>query len=272
MTANPQVLRSSAWYRALGVDLYDGLYAWRLWTMLGWNDILQRYRRSYLGPFWMTISMGALVAALGSIYSHLFHVEIETYLPYLTLGFVAWNMISTSLKESCQAFRKRADLMKQIKVPFSTYVLRVVWGNLIVLAHTAIIFIPISLYFGQWPKPVALLAIPGLVLLSLNLVWIGLVLAVLDTRFPDVSLMVETVLQIAVFMTPIMWPVSALGERAFVADINPFHHLIEVVRAPLLGDTAAALSWIVVVAMVVMGALLAVLLFRRVEQRLVYWL
>jgi lipopolysaccharide transport system permease protein len=157
-------------------------------------------------------------------------------------------------------------------VPFSLHVLRVVWANFIVLLHTIIIIVPIWLYFGHWPGLMALMAIPGVVIIGLNLVWVGLVLAVLNTRFRDVVQMVETLLQIAVFATPIMWPVSALGERTFIADINPIYHLIELVRAPLLGQAPEALSWIVAIAVAAVGCLLAALLLRRVEQRIVYWL
>jgi ABC-type polysaccharide/polyol phosphate export permease len=255
-----------------GRDIYDGLLDWRLWSVLGWNDIRRRYRRSYLGPFWITISMSLLVAALGFLYSHIFDTDIETYLPYLALGFILWAFISTCVKESCPIFAVHGNLIKQIRIPFSVHLLRSIWANFIVLLHTIIIIIPIDLYFGHWPGSVALLAVPGILLIGLNLLWIGICLAVLNTRFRDVGQMVDTVLQIAVFATPIMWPVSALRERGYIADVNPIYHLIELVRAPLMGGAPATLSWIVALVGAAAGLLLAAMLLRRTERHIVYWL
>src|SRR5262249_42904885 len=118
----------------------------------------------------------------------------------------------------------------------------------------------------------ALMAIPGVVLIGLNLVWAGMIFAVLNTRFRDVSQIVETVLQIAVFATPIMWPVEALGERRFIADANPMYHLIELVRAPLLGEAPSLLNWLVALGVAAAGLLIVALLLRRVDRRIVYWL
>src|SRR5262249_38991878 len=82
-------------------DLVGGLRRWELWGTLGWRDIRQRYRRSTLGPFWLTISMGVMVAALGLVYAELFGHTLADYLPQLALGLIVWSFISTPIVDGC---------------------------------------------------------------------------------------------------------------------------------------------------------------------------
>ncbi len=253
-------------------DFHAGICAWRLWTMLGWNDIRQRYRRSVLGPFWITLSMGAFILLLGVIYARIFHIDVKTYFPFLTLGYVTWGFIAQTTNESCGAFQEGERIIKQIKLPYSVFVLRVVWRNFIILLHTVVIFVPIAIVFAVKPHLVALLALPGIALIYVNQVWVALVLAIICTRFRDVVQIVVTAVQIALFATPIMWPVNTLGEATYIANVNPLYHLIELVRAPLLGNAPQALSWFVASGMAVIGLLGASLLLRRKARRIVFWL
>ena len=271
--------QTSRWQRRVGGqkdnlidDIRGAIVAWPLWITLGGNDIRQRYRRSVLGPIWITLSMGLVVGTMGILYSQVFHMDIHTYLPFLTLGFVIWGFISTTVNESCLAFRENESIIKQIKVPYSVHMMRVMWRNVIVFLHTAIIFIPVALLFGIAPGLVGLLAVPGFILLFFNSMWLGLIVAILSTRFHDVPLIVVNVLQLLFFATPILWPANNLGKNTLVADVNPVYHLIELVRGPLLGQTPALLSWIVAVALLVAGWLGATALYGRVSRRIVYWL
>jgi ABC-type polysaccharide/polyol phosphate export permease len=257
---------------SFGRDLYQGIVAWPIWSAVGWNDIRQRYRRSVLGPLWITLSMGVLVGSLGLIYSQVFHTDIKTYLPFLCLGFVIWGFISSSATECCTAFLESEAIIKQIKLPFSVYILRVLWRNFIVFLHTIIIFIPVALIFGERPSAVMLLALPGLLLVYLNILWLGFVLVILGTRFRDVSLIVTNLLQFAFFGTPILWPAGTLGDHPILAEANPLYHLIEIVRAPLLGEAPRGISWCVSLGSIIVGSLAAMALFRRTSRRIAYWL
>ena len=256
----------------LGRDLFEGLRDWRLWTMLGWEDIRQRYRRSVIGPFWITLSMGTLIALLGVIYSRIFHADIRVYLPFFAAGYIIWGFISTCINESCGAFQEGERIIKQVKWPFSVYVLRVLWRNFIIFLHTIVLMVPIALIFGLRPQLPILLVVPGLLLLCANQIWLGLTLAILSSRFRDVVQIVQTIVTIMMFGTPILWPVSTLGDLTWVAEVNPVYHFIEIVRAPILGEVPSMLSWVYASVTVVVGSLCAILLFRRVSRRIVYWL
>jgi ABC-type polysaccharide/polyol phosphate export permease len=255
-----------------GADFVYGLLAWRLWTMLGWNDIRLRYRRSVIGPFWMTLSMAVFIVTLGLLYSEIFHMEVRTYLPYIAVGLITWGFVSTSINECCSCFFENESVIRQVRVPFSAFVLRTIWRNFIVLLHTIVLIIPIWIFFGLKPPLTVLFILPGFLLVYANQMWMGMVAAVLSTRFRDVPLIIQTALQIVIFATPIMWPVSSLGKHSIIAYVNPFYHLIELVRAPLLGEVPSPLSWIVAILMALLGTCLAMALLVRASRRIVYWL
>src|ERR1700724_4653594 len=156
-------------------EIVAGFRAWPVWVIMGWDDIRQRYRRSVIGPFWITLSMSVFILVLGVIYSRIFHTELQSYLPYLTVGFIVWGFISAAANDSCIAFTDANRIIKQIKLPYSVYVLRVVWRNFIIFLHTIVIYIPIAIVFNIKPNWPMLLAIPGLILVCVNLIWLSTV-------------------------------------------------------------------------------------------------
>jgi ABC-type polysaccharide/polyol phosphate export permease len=253
-------------------DVVAGFKGWRLWTMLGWNDIVQRYRRSTLGPLWITLSMAIFIVVLGIIYSRIFKVDIAAYLPYVAMGVIVWGFVSGTTAECCGTFIDNGAIIKQISLPFTLYVLRCVWRNIIILLHSVVLIVPIAVIFRLHVSWSDLLVLPGVLLVFVNQIWVGIVVAVLSTRYRDVAQLIATTIQIAVFATPIMWPVSSLGDARFIADVNPLYHLIEIVRAPLLGAAPPVLSWVMTVGLCAVGYLLAISLLTRGSRRIVYWL
>src|SRR3954469_22519358 len=126
-------------------DIRDGILLWPLWGRLGWNDILQRYRRSMLGPFWMTASMAVMVGSLGVLYGELFGIPLDNFLPYLCVGILVWNFIASFLLEGGALFSGAESYIKQVSLPFSVYVFRSCWSKFIIFAHNAVIYFAILL-------------------------------------------------------------------------------------------------------------------------------
>jgi ABC-2 type transport system permease protein/lipopolysaccharide transport system permease protein len=252
-------------------DFAAGMALWRLWLMLGWNDILQRYRRSLLGPFWLTASMAVMVISLGFVYSHLFNTPINDFLPYLCVGLLVWSFLSSFLIEGGVLFTGSESYIKQVRLPFSVYVLRSVWSKTVVFAHNFVIYLGVLVYFEFWPGSNALLVIPGLFLVILNGAMASLLIGMISTRFRDVPQLIASVVQIVFFITPIMWKADLLKDRIYIATLNPFFQLIEVVRGPLLGTIPPVKCYIAVLIITVVNATVTGVFFARFRGRISYW-
>lgn len=254
-------------------DLLEGGRRWRLWSKLGWHDIRKRYRRSVLGPFWLTLSMAAMVASLGLIYGTLFRLDLQDYLPFLAVGLATWTFISSFLNEGCTSFIDLEPLIKNVRIPMSLHILRVLWRNLIIYAHNIVIFAVVALIFGVWPGVMGiLLALAGLGLLLVSAVWIMLLCGMICTRFRDVPPIVASVIQLLFFITPVMWKPELLGDRRYLMVLNPFYHMIEIIRAPLLGQLPHWQNWAVALLFAAAGWAFTFAFFARFRKRIAYWL
>lgn len=258
--------------RLAAQDIWGGLSNVQLWSMIGWRDIKQRYRRSTLGPFWVTLSMAFMVTGLGLVYGTLFKMDLHTYLPFLCLGLILWEFISKSILEGATSFLMLEGLIKQIRLPLTTHILSTIWRNVIVLAHNSVIFIAVCVIFGLNPGWQALLFFPALLLVLFNLIWIALLLSILCTRFRDVSLIVNSVVQMLFFVTPIFWSPSLMPSRTALVHGNPFYHMLEIMRGPLLGSVVELDSWIFMSIMLILGWTATFLVFTKFRRRIAYWL
>ena len=252
-------------------DLATGLIRQPVWWHLAWQEIQQRYRRSLLGPFWITLSTGIMVAAMGPLYGTLLNQPSGPYLRYLSVGLVIWTFLSGYLNEVCFAFISSAGLIKEVQIPFSTYVAKTLAKHLIVFGHNLVIIVCVLLLFPPPSFAPAPLAAIGLLVVLLNAFGIGLLLAILCARFRDIPQIVANFVQVLFFLTPVMWQVSMLGTNQAYADWNIAYHFIQVVRAPLLGETIAPLSWMVTCGTCVVVIPLSFYLFARFRSRISYW-
>ncbi|MGY1639425.1 ABC transporter permease [Geodermatophilus sp. SYSU D00742] len=260
-------------------DLQIGWRQRELWGHLGWQDIRQRYRRSLLGPIWITISMAVTAIALGILYAGLFGNPLEEQLPYILVGFIVWGFVSGCINEGSEVFIANEGLIKHLPSPISVHVYRLVWRQVLFFAHNLIVYAVMLIVFPQPLKWTALAAIPAFALLVANGLWVALLAGIVSTRFRDLTPITQSIVQLMFFLTPIVWiyddllnsPNPAIAERARIAEFNPFLHFIEIVRAPMLGADQQVRHWVIVLAITVVGWVLALVVMRRYRARVAYW-
>jgi ABC-2 type transport system permease protein len=252
-------------------DIAEGWRRRELWMTMGIQDIRQQYRRSVIGPFWITISMGIMVGALGLLYGTIFKQDLHDYLPYLAAGFIFWGLVSSLITDGSRVFIQAAGMILQLPAPLSLHIFRLLWSLLITFGHNFVIFIGVALWYGLNPGWTAVLVVPALFIVLANGFWIALLLGLLGARFRDIPLVVASVVQVVFFLTPIIWKPDMLPGRALILDLNPAYHLIEILRAPLLGRVPSIENWAAVIAITLVGWAVALWFFRTYRRRLAYW-
>lgn len=255
-------------------DIRDAFLKYRLALIFGWQDVAQRYRRSRVGAFWLTLNMAVFIGALGLIFGTIFQSNMREFLPYLCAGVITWGFISTSLSEGCTTFSSSDGMILQVKMPLFTHIMRALWRNIIIFGHNIIIFPILLVIVGGTFNFNIIWAIPGFLLLCINLSWLMLVLAIICTRFRDMTQVVTNIMQVLFYATPIMWMVKILPahvSRDFI-NWNPFYHLVELVRAPLFGAPPTILNWGVSLGLACIGWLAAIGFFGKYRWRIAYWL
>lgn len=291
----PAVAPTRSFTRAIE-DIRQGLAQRELWAHLGWQDIKQRYRRSVLGPLWITISMGVTAIGLGILYSVLFNQKLPVFLPYVTTGFIVWNFINGCITEGMSTFVANEGLIKHLPAPLTVYALRTVWRQTLMFLHNMIVYvIMVAIYFtyldqryqmvtpggqvhpgiGLW----SLSAIPAFVLLALNGLSLTLLVGIISTRYRDIPQVINSVIQLAFYLTPIVWSPDTLfgsasdnrGWAKVVFQFNPLYHFVQVLRAPLIGQHVDWWSWATVGGITVLGWALALIAMRNYRSRVSYW-
>ena len=252
-------------------DIYGVATHWRSWVTLGWHDILHKYRGSVLGPFWITLSMAIFIGGLSAVYGGIFGNNNSHYITYLAISLPLWGLMSESLQQGCTCFSGET-LIKQIRLPYSVFVARVLWRNTIIFLHNIVIFVVVSLFIESSHRPHLVLLVIGYALFVINLFLIALLFGVICARFRDFAQIVTNLIGLVFFISPVMWEPKLLEGKPYLIELNVFNHMMEVVRQPILGEIPKTLDYVVSVSLAILGCGLCLTVFMKFRRRLAYWI
>ena len=255
-------------------DIRETLRLWPLVWTLSLFDIRLRYRGSMLGPFWLTMSTAIMVGSIGFLYSRLFHQNVDSYLPFLTVSLVLWTFVSTITAESSVCFTQSETMIRAMRMPHSLHAARVVMRNLLVLAHNLVVILAVFIIFRAAPNPSVFTLLPASVLWFADAFALSLILGAIGARFLDIPPIIGSIMQIVFYLTPIMWNPAMLMHRGLaftLIEINPFFSIVEIMRGPLLGQPVELNVWHMALGYSTILIALAFLVFTRARPRIPYW-
>jgi len=239
---------------------------------LAMHDIAARYRGSILGPWWITLTMGALILGIGFNYAAIFRTSPKDLLPYVAVGIVMWNFISGCISEGGESFVNGGAMLRQSALPLPLFIVRSFIRNVVNLGHHVVIIVLVLLYVGHFPGMGLIWATLGFVLTSINLAWVMLLVAFFATRFRDVPQIISAVLQILFFLSPIFWRVADTTANSPFVRFNPVFYAIESIRLPILEGGVPVGSYVGLSVAGLLGWIVAIAMYNQTRRRVIHYL
>jgi ABC-type polysaccharide/polyol phosphate export permease len=259
--------------RSGAADLLDGAHQWRVWYLIGSSEMRRRYARSKLGQLWIMLTSVIATSTIGLVWSYLWGQPVREILPYIAIGLVVWQLISGLLIEATALLPANVRYFHNQYMSISTIVFALTFRHITIFSMNMIFPLVLSVGLGVRPSSSAFFAIPGVLLTFVWCLWMSLMLSILCARFRDVVQIVNNVVQVAIFLTPVLWMPELLSIRfQDILPWNPFAVFVTIVRDPLLGrDVSSAYWWSAVIFS--LGGLCVTLPFLGwLRRRIVYWI
>lgn len=217
--------------------------------------------------------MAAQIATIGLVFGLIFKVELEDYFPFLATSIVLWTFISSSILEGAQSLIAAEPMIRQLKLPALTYVVRVTWRNILTFLHNAIILPIVFVVFSVEPNWNLALVIPAFLVLAATMIFLSYLTAVASARFRDVPPILNSALMVAFYVTPVMWQAKQIDDQLghFLIGLNPLYHLVQIVRLPLLGEMPTVENWVGSLVAMFVCFIVYLLIRTYVQKRIAYW-
>jgi lipopolysaccharide transport system permease protein len=255
--------------RWTGFDL-PGLWAHRdLLYFLIWRDVKVRYKQTALGIAWAVLQPLMTMIVFTAIFGRLAGVpsDGEPYPIFVYAGLLPWNFFNQAVTSSGNSLVGNAALITKVYFPRLVIPGAAVGAGLVDFAIAAVIMFAMAFYYGVALGPSLIMLLPLMVLTTLFAVAVGMWMSALNVKYRDVRHALPFLLQIWMYVTPIIYPVSFIPARwRWVIAFNPLSGIIQGFRAAIFGR---AFDWsgLAVSALVTMLVLAyAVLAFRRMER------
>ncbi len=253
-------------------DITGGLSQWRLWTALASEDIRARFKRTYIGVLWTSLSFAVFISVKVWIFGSFSNQDVSYFAPYVAIGFFVWSFIAANVADGSAIFSSAENWIKGSRLPMTTYIMQSITRTSYLALYNFVVVAGVLIYFKVPLTWTALWCLPATILFIINAFWVHVIFGVISARFHDVRHLVQTIMRVMFFLTPIIWIPTELGRHGAFVIYNPFTHFVAVFREPLLDGTVAPLSWIVVLAITLCGSVAAFITLSFARRRVVFWL
>jgi len=254
------------------IDVVTGLSRWRLWMSLAAEDIRLRFKRTYIGVLWTTLSFALFVGVKVVIFSPFTDADSAYFTNYVAIGYFAWMFITAMITDGCNVFINAEGWMKGARLPLTLFVNVSMMRSLVLTLFNFIVVVGLMAIYHVIPTWAALWSLVMFLLFVINGFSLHFILGILCARHRDVAHLVQAILRVMFFLTPIFWLPEQMGHLWRYLVYNPFAHFLISFRDPLLTGIIPWDSFVVVTSFTVGLPVLAFFLLAFARRRIIFWL
>ena len=270
MSAEPSILSAA---QAGAEELLGGALNWRVWHLLGVSELRNRYARSRFGQVWLVLSTGTMIGALALVWSLLWNQSLHELMPFIGISIIMWNFLAQMISECTSIFAAHSNFYRNQRMNFSVSIYSIIYKNTLMLVHNLLVIIVLVVAFAVPVNMWLLQIVPGVILTWIMMLWVGYLIAMACVRYRDIIQLITTWLTVLFFITPVMWKPSFLPLKYhFIIDWNPLAQFLELLRAPFLGLPVSGHTWLVTIAVALVGGLLSLPVIGRYRSRVLFWM
>jgi homopolymeric O-antigen transport system permease protein len=261
------VRRRTGWFR------FDFGELWRYRELLvtfAWRNVLVRYKQTALGFAWAILQPFFLMIVFTLFFSRLGHISGHgiPYPIFAYTGLLPWTFFSTSLTQSAQSLIANQNLLRKIYFPRLIIPLSTIITAFVDFAVASVVLAGMMVYYGVYPDPIRLLALPLLVALNFaTALGVGLILSSINVVYRDVQYVMPFLAQAWLFATPSVYLAASFsGVGHALLGLNPMQGVVGGFRWAVLGSGVFPGSTLAVSAGIGVGLLgCGLVAFRRLE-------
>lgn len=209
---------------------------------LAWKEIRVRYKEPILGFLWALLVPLFMTLILMFVFTKILRVPVKGYpfFIFLATGMFPWNFFSSVISSSTMSILEGGNLIKKVYFPREIIPLSIVLANAINFLFTIIVVVIFVVSFGIKISPFILLLPLAFILQIFFIAGLTLLIAGAQVLYRDIKFMVEIILPLWFYLSPIFYPIEMvfnISRQAFsLYSLNPFVGLISLYRISLLGN------------------------------------
>ena len=242
------------------------------WSYLSYFDLKLKYRRTFLGPWWVVLGIAISATAMCFLWSTIFSLDWKSYLTYLFSGFIIWMWISQQIIDAPEVFSDAAQYIKAYPNNPLFYVFRHCFSSFLLFLHHIPLIILISLFVNHKIDLIVLFSLPlGLLIVFINSILFSSNIGMLAARYRDIDPLIKSLMPPMLLLTPVLWKPEMLGAYLSYVYINPFTYFVGILRNDLIGLDFDIYIWIGALIITIFQLLFFLILYSKKNKRIVFW-